>query len=200
MLCLGCALLAAGAKQGTTWTLNICHQLRTGGTWDFTDLLAVTPWIEFLEYPGQPLEERLAHMDAHVPPAMPRVFKSHLAPPFVPLDQGVKFVIPIRNLKDSIVSFRPFFESHSKEFKELWGFPPPEVRRCWQHPRPPNASAAPSGSLASAPAGCLSTTHGHGHGHVGHIHCVVSAAHSPQLLRLHSLSTCFLTRPASSRF
>lgn len=40
-------------------TMNIFHQLRTGGDPDMKDVYAEVPWIEFKEYPGQSDEELL---------------------------------------------------------------------------------------------------------------------------------------------
>eukprot|EP00964_Phaeocystis_antarctica_P016810 scaffold9251_cov85-Phaeocystis_antarctica.AAC.1 len=55
----GDTLIAVPVKSGTTWTMNIFHQLRTGGDPDFKDIYAEVPWSEFKERPDQPDEELL---------------------------------------------------------------------------------------------------------------------------------------------
>ena len=65
------------AKSGTTWTMNIFHQLRTGGDPDFKDIYAEVPWLEFKERPDQPDEELLERWK-QLP--SPRAFKSHSMP------------------------------------------------------------------------------------------------------------------------
>ena len=35
------------AVVGTTWAMNIFHQLRTGGDPDFKDIYQIIPWVEF---------------------------------------------------------------------------------------------------------------------------------------------------------
>lgn len=42
----GDTIIAVPAKSGTTWTMNIFHQLRTGGDPDFKDIYAEVPWME----------------------------------------------------------------------------------------------------------------------------------------------------------
>jgi hypothetical protein len=41
-------IISVPGKSGTTWTMNIFHQLRSGGDPDFKDLYAQVPWIEFM--------------------------------------------------------------------------------------------------------------------------------------------------------
>ena len=52
----GDTIIAVPAKSGTTWTMNIFHQLKTGGDPDFKDIYAEVPWSEFKEGPDQPDE------------------------------------------------------------------------------------------------------------------------------------------------
>lgn len=40
----GDTIIAVPAKSGTTWTMNIFHQLKTGGDPDFKDIYAEVPW------------------------------------------------------------------------------------------------------------------------------------------------------------
>ena len=46
-------IISVPAKSGTTWTMNIFHQLRTGGDADFKDIYQEVPWAEFMERPDQ---------------------------------------------------------------------------------------------------------------------------------------------------
>ena len=46
-------IISVPAKSGTTWTMNIFHQLRTGGDADFKDIYQEVPWVEFKERPDQ---------------------------------------------------------------------------------------------------------------------------------------------------
>src|SRR5579872_5744493 len=49
----GDIVISVPPKSGTTWTMNIVHQLLTGGTADFRDIYQEVPWIEFVGYPGE---------------------------------------------------------------------------------------------------------------------------------------------------
>lgn len=123
----GDVVVSVPPKSGTTWTMNIVHQLLTGGTDAFHDIYAEVPWIEFLSHPQethQAVADRVAamHRDRR------RAFKSHSAPPDVPFvaqDDGpdVKYVVICRNPEEALVSFRPFLAQHSEEWHALWGMP-----------------------------------------------------------------------------
>jgi len=139
--------VCVAAKSGTTWILNIVHQIRTLG--DPKGFLKhnshTTPWPEFKFYPGQTPEqayEAFTKLDGCVNPEYPfRVMKSH----YKPLDEkcsyaealkkqhiipvrkhtGVKYIVCMREGKDVLASFYPFFAAHRQEFKDMWGgFPP----------------------------------------------------------------------------
>ncbi|MCJ2178189.1 sulfotransferase domain-containing protein [Novosphingobium album (ex Hu et al. 2023)] len=123
----GDVVISVPAKSGTTWTMNIVHQLLTGGTSDFRDIYEEVPWIEFVAYPGQPHQEVLDRLDA-MPHGTRRAFKTHSAPPVVPFLESapapdVKYIVVVRNPEEALVSFRPFIEKHSDEWFELWGMP-----------------------------------------------------------------------------
>lgn len=122
----GDVVISVPPKSGTTWTMNIVHQLLTGGTADFRDIYEEVPWIEFLSYPGQPHQDVLDRLDAMSGPR--RAFKTHSAPPDLPfLSSGsgrdVKYVVVLRNPEEALVSFWPFLEEHSDEWYDLWQMP-----------------------------------------------------------------------------
>jgi hypothetical protein len=123
----GDVVISVPAKSGTTWTMNIVHQLMTGGTKDFRDIYEEVPWIEFLGFPGQPHQDVIDRVDA-MPTSKRRAFKSHSAPPQLPFiksgsGQDVKYIVVFRNPEEALVSFRPFLEQHSNEWFDLWQVP-----------------------------------------------------------------------------
>ena len=123
----GDIVIAVPAKSGTTWTMNIVHQLLTGGSADFADIYGEVPWIEFIERPNQPFQEVLDRVEA-MPTDRRRAFKSHSAPPALPFQrQGagkdVKYLVVFRNPEEALVSFRPFLDKHTDEWFDLWKVP-----------------------------------------------------------------------------
>ena len=129
----GDVVISVPPKSGTTWTMNIVHQLFTGGTADFRDIYEEVPWIEFVGYPGQPHADILRRLDA-MPTDRRRAFKTHSAPPALPFIEGragydVKYIVVFRNPEEALVSFRPFLEQHSDEWFDLWQMPKQAMRR-----------------------------------------------------------------------
>ncbi len=45
------------AKSGTTWSMNIVHQLREGGDPNFEDIYIELKWLEFAYRPGMTSED-----------------------------------------------------------------------------------------------------------------------------------------------
>jgi len=123
----GDIVISVPAKSGTTWTMNIVHQLIMGGTPDFRGIYEEVPWIEFLEsptYTPADVHARLAAMPTH----RPRAFKTHSAPPGVPFfrtgsGKDIKYLVIARNPEEAMVSFKPFLDEHSDAWYELWGVP-----------------------------------------------------------------------------
>lgn len=123
----GDIVISVPPKSGTTWTMNIVHQLLAGGTENFRDIYEEVPWIEFVGWPGQPHAEILARLDA-MPTARRRAFKSHSAPSALPFmkdgaEHDVKYIVVFRNPEEALVSFRPFLAQHSDEWFDLWHMP-----------------------------------------------------------------------------
>jgi hypothetical protein len=123
----GDIVISVPLKSGTTWTMNIAHQLLTGGAADFRDIYEEVPWIEFLGFPGQPQQDVLDRVSA-MPADLRRAFKTHSAPPDLPFksvrsDRDVKYIVVFRNPEEALVSFRPFLDKHSDEWFDLWGMP-----------------------------------------------------------------------------
>jgi hypothetical protein len=123
----GDIVISVPAKSGTTWTMNIVHQLLTGGSEDFRDIYEEVPWIEFLGHPEQTFQEVLDRVEAMATDRR-RAFKSHSAPPNVPFikdesGQDVKYIVVFRNPEEALVSFRPFINQHTDEWLDLWQVP-----------------------------------------------------------------------------
>lgn len=123
----GDIVISVPPKSGTTWTMNIVYQLLTGGSSDFQDIYAEVPWIEFLNYPGQAIEEVVDRIEA-MPLDRRRAFKTHSAPPLVPFlneesDRKIKYIVVFRNPEEALVSFRPFLQQHTDQWFDLWQVP-----------------------------------------------------------------------------
>ncbi|HVH99368.1 MAG TPA: sulfotransferase domain-containing protein [Enhygromyxa sp.] len=118
----GDIVVSVPPKSGTTWTMNIVHQLRTGGDPDFADIYAEVPWLEFVEHPRRTAEEVVARIDS-MPADRRRAFKSHSAPPMLPYLDDVKYVVIVRNPEEAIASLEPFMRQHTAEWLELWQIP-----------------------------------------------------------------------------
>lgn len=123
----GDIVISVPPKSGTTWTMNIVHQLLTGGTDGFRDIYEEVPWIEFLSHPERSHQDVLDRVAA-MPTTRRRAFKTHSPPPMVPFfaglpDPAVKYIVVFRNPEEAVVSFRPFIENHSDEWFALWQMP-----------------------------------------------------------------------------
>ena len=129
----GDVVISVPAKSGTTWMMNIVHQLFTGGTPDFTDIYAEVPWIEFIGGPQLTGEDVMRRLEA-MPKDQRRAFKTHSAPPTIPcFEPGagpeVKYVVVFRNPEEALVSFKPFLDQHNDGWFDLWGMPRDAMRR-----------------------------------------------------------------------
>lgn len=89
-------------KCGTTWTQQIVHQLRTGGSMDFDEICVVVPWLE-------------SAWDMNIDPDSdqewtPRAFKSHLDWERIP--KGGRYIHVVRDPLTTVASFHRFFEGY----------------------------------------------------------------------------------------
>eukprot|EP00924_Labyrinthula_sp_SR-Ha-C_P002477 snap_masked-scaffold_16-processed-gene-5.50-mRNA-1 protein AED:1.00 eAED:1.00 QI:0/-1/0/0/-1/1/1/0/306 len=90
--------VATAGKCGTTWTLQICHMLRSNGDMDFKDLILETPWDVVAHDVGQDLNDEQKYN--------PRVFKSHDT--YESIAKGGKYIAVTREPKDAFVSLYHF--------------------------------------------------------------------------------------------
>jgi aryl sulfotransferase len=123
----GDIVVSVPVKSGTTWMMNIVHQLRSGGDAGFADVYAEVPWIEFLPGPDARREDLVAGFDA-MPRDRRRAFKTHSAPEVVPYQRpgagpDVRYVVVVRNPEEAIASVLPFLRAHSDEWFDLWQVP-----------------------------------------------------------------------------
>ena len=127
----GDIVISVPVKSGTTWTMNIVHQLRSGGDADFADVYAEVPWLEFVPSPDARRDDLLAAFE-QMPRDRRRAFKSHSAPPDLPyLAPGsgpdVRYVVVMRNPDEAVASMRPFIAGHSEAWFDLWQIPKDDI-------------------------------------------------------------------------
>ena len=123
----GDIVVSVPPKSGTTWTMNIVHQLRSGGDPDFADIYREVPWLELVPAPDSTLDGLVTEFD-EMPRDRRRAFKSHAAPPTLPFQRpgagpDVRYVIVARNPDEAVASFRPFIAAHSDAWFDLWQVP-----------------------------------------------------------------------------
>ena len=140
-------VVASGAKSGTTWMLYCTHQIRTHGdeeNFPFEDPNINTPWMDLISTPGANWATQLEKFNTTIlPDGTPyrekwdhddypfRIFKSHFTPRTtggtLPVKErpNVRFLAVARPGLDVFASFVPFFNSHTDEWRAMWGgFPP----------------------------------------------------------------------------
>ncbi len=91
-------IIATYPKCATTWTQQIVHGIRTGGSMDFEDIGETVPWFEAAHY---------MDLDINGPQsAEPRAFKTHV--PWDHAPRGSRYIVVFRNPKDALLSFYHF--------------------------------------------------------------------------------------------
>jgi hypothetical protein len=124
----GDIVVSVPVKSGTTWTMNIVHQLRSGGDPDLEDVYVDVPWLELVPAPGVTQEQRLAKLAA-MPRNRRRAFKTHSAPGLLPYQKPgggrkrVRYVVVARNPDEAIASMHPFAHAHTRAWFDLWKLP-----------------------------------------------------------------------------
>ncbi len=138
----GDIVVSVPVKSGTTWMMNIVHQLRAGGDPDFECIYAEVPWLEFVPEPGVTPAELARQVDA-MPGHRRRAFKTHSAPgplPFQAARSGndLSYVVVVRSPEEAMASMYPFTSAHSDAWLEFWGldkatFAPPDFATFYEH-------------------------------------------------------------------
>jgi hypothetical protein len=124
----GDVVVSVPVKSGTTWTMNIVHQLRSGGDPDLEDVYVEVPWLELVPAPGVTREQRLAKFAA-MPRGRRRAFKTHSPPGLLPYQKpgagrkDVRYVVVARNPDEAIASMHPFAHAHTHAWFDLWKLP-----------------------------------------------------------------------------
>lgn len=121
----GDIVISVPIKSGTTWTMNIVHQLRSGGDSDIEDVYGEVPWLEFLKGPGDSIEQAVIAIDS-MPDNRRRAFKTHAAPGMLPYHApgsgtDVQYVVIMRNPDEVLASIYPFIGSHAAGWLSHWG-------------------------------------------------------------------------------
>eukprot|EP00924_Labyrinthula_sp_SR-Ha-C_P012573 snap_masked-scaffold_10-processed-gene-10.32-mRNA-1 protein AED:0.98 eAED:1.00 QI:0/-1/0/1/-1/1/1/0/310 len=91
-------IVCTAPKVGTTWTLNICHMLRSNGDTNFEDLLMETPWDILAKVCEIDLDADHKYS--------PRVFKSHEL--YENVGKGAKYIFVTRDPYDTFTSYYHF--------------------------------------------------------------------------------------------
>jgi aryl sulfotransferase len=138
----GDIVISVPVKSGTTWTMNIVHQLRSGGDPDLDDIYSDVPWLELVPGPGNTPDALVEAIDS-MPEHRRRAFKTHSAPSTLPYHApgsgtDVQYVVIIRNPDEVLASFYPFLNAHSEQWFSLWGidkqeFVPPDIDACFEN-------------------------------------------------------------------
>jgi hypothetical protein len=137
----GDIVVSVPVKSGTTWMMNIVHQLREGGDADLRDIYVEVPWLELRPSPEISHEDLVSRVDA-MPGHRRRAFKTHSAPDVLPFHEAgsgkdVQYVVVARSPDEVLASMWPFISAHSEEWFRLWGverseFLPPDFKTFYE--------------------------------------------------------------------
>jgi aryl sulfotransferase len=137
----GDIVISVPVKSGTTWTMNIVHQLRSGGDPDLDDVYEEVPWLELVPGPSTTPDDIVRMIDS-MPGHRRRAFKTHAAPGMLPYHAtgsgtDVRYIVIVRNPDEVLASFYPFIGSHAADWFSLWGidkqeFVPPDINVCFE--------------------------------------------------------------------
>ena len=121
----GDIVVSVPVKSGTTWTMNIVHQLREGGDAELEDVYVEVPWVELRPSPDVDRSELVNRLDS-MPDHRRRAFKTHSPPELLPFHsegsgKDVQYIVVLRNPDEVVASMYPFIRSHSEEWFRLWG-------------------------------------------------------------------------------
>jgi len=136
----GDIIVSVPMKSGTTWAMNIVHQLRSGGDPDFKDVYQEVPWLELVPGPTVTPDDIVKTIDS-MPRVRRRAFKTHSAPGILPYQApgsgvDVQYLIVMRNPDEVLASMYPFIKAHRAEWFSFWGmdkeaFLPPDFQACF---------------------------------------------------------------------
>ncbi len=136
----GDIVVSVPLKSGTTWTMNIVHQLRSGGDPGFKDVYQEVPWLELVPGPTVTPGEILKTIDSMTRDRR-RAFKTHSAPGILPYQAPgsgvhVQYIVVMRNPDEVLASMYPFIKAHRAEWFSFWGmdkktFLPPDLQACF---------------------------------------------------------------------
>lgn len=121
-------IISVGIKSGTTWMMSTLHAIRTRGSVDYDSILDVVPWVDFVRYPGETLEERIKFFNRSQSKYEYALYKSHSSPQDIKIRNDVKYIIGVRNLIDVCASLKTFLNDHTIEFSTLWGGFPAKLK------------------------------------------------------------------------
>lgn len=109
-------------KSGTTWMMNTLHHIRyRGAPPQFRDLYEECMWIEFVYYPGQPIQERISLLQNYSHKHPFPIYKTHLGARTIQYREDARYVVQARNILDVSASLYSFFRSLDAGFAQMWG-------------------------------------------------------------------------------
>jgi hypothetical protein len=124
----GDIVVSVPPKSGTTWTMNIVHQLREGGDRDFDDLYVEVPWLEFIPTPTSTQQDQLEYF-ASMTSERRRAFKTHCHADqlgFQQVGEGadVQYVVVMRHPDEATASMYYFIQRQGRDWLRWWGRDP----------------------------------------------------------------------------